>query len=444
MHSVGISPRVLSFLLPLLLGATIAPTEKSDDGCTPANSGQVIVSLKFEGLDYTATEVVERELLQRVDHQFSCTLWQQEYRRLHNLDIFAAINIETHSNEEGLDLIYRFRELPIVVPYPSVKRTDQDGWLLGAGATTVNFMGQALHVDIAARTSIDPAFGTKEVILFSHSRWLFDLPVGHEMWFQFIQTYNVLKEFDEQAAFGTLELYPHLFERVEAIIAGGVLRTAHTNSAPVAFQGSGSADIVPRLAVGVRRDGRDDRGDPRSGTYAELRMTQHGGALGGPADFQEYLADLRGAASINSRNVVLASGLLRQRIGNVPFYEALHVGGPNTLRAYQPKASRRGDSELLGSTEYRYVLAERTPFSVLGIDAYAGVQAVMGADVALLWGTRPFEDVRGFGAAFVGLHVILPGVQRLRLELGVQDDGRTFGFTAGVYERATIQRWRAR
>ena len=443
-QTATLTPSMTSLLLFRLFLATAPYAEELPVECPHEFEGRIVRQIALRGYETTEEVVIRRELRHRLGEPFRCRAWLQEYKRLHNLDIFASIALRVAAVEHGVELHYTLKELPLLLPYPSIKRTDQDGWLVGLGGTTLNLFGRAFRIDFSGRFGGHPFFRTREMLLYTASQWLGGLPIGHEAWFQIIDTYNALKLFADKSMFLTVEFYPRFVERLEGIVGGGFVRVRHTPGAAYEFLGAGNADFIPQLTVGMRRDGHDDRGDPRAGVYSELRFTQHGGFLGGPANFQEFLLDLRGTTTFLKKHITMAFVLARQRSGEVPFYEWLHVGGPNTLRAYNPNPARHGDSEMLGGLEYRYALFERRPFSLFGVHAYAGLQIVAGADVALLWDTDAFAERRGFGAAFLGFHLVLPGVQRFRVEFGIQEDARTVGLTVGLYERTAIQRWRVR
>jgi len=156
---------------------------------------------------------------------------------------------------------------------------------------------------------------------------------------------------------------------------------------------------VPRLGAGLRFDSRDRALQPRNGFFAEGRLTQNGGPLGGPGDYFEGLLDLRGYISAARHG--FATGVLFQPRGvrAMGRYDFFHVGGANTLRGF-PENAMQGRNECLFGGEYRFdLLPERLqrlgPWSI-----NYGLQFTMGADGASLW-----NKISGLGAldsAFVG------------------------------------------
>ncbi|MFN7135507.1 MAG: hypothetical protein ACK4N5_25775, partial [Myxococcales bacterium] len=75
------------------------------------------------------------------------------------------------------------------------------------------------------------------------------------------------------------------------------------------------------------------------------------------------------------------------------------------------------------------------------------LQLVAGADLAALY--RPLDPwlrPRLQPAGYVGAHLLLPAIDRLRIEVGAHPtpSGAQFGFSVGFYEKSFMQRMRAR
>ncbi len=197
----------------------------------------------------------------------------------------------------------------------------------------------------------------------------------------------------------------------------------------------------------MRWDSRDRVLEPRSGVFAETRFTQNGGDLGGPADYWEEMTDLRGYLPISKRNGLVADALYQYRYGTqLGRYDWFHVGGANTLRGYAEN-SFYGRNECLLNTEYRFDALEERVQKLGPWSLNYGVQLIAGFDAASVWGLQTNESAlpQDFHPSFyTGVHILVPGLQRIRIEFGSHEiEGKIYG-TLGLFEKTTTQRFRVR
>ena len=152
---------------------------------------------------------------------------------------------------------------------------------------------------------------------------------------------------------------------------------------------------------------------------------------------------MRSYHSVGSQ-VLLLDGLLRFRPGTQDFRERLHQGGANTLRGFDPDSALHGRHEILLNTEVRRILVERHRLSFGDVHGFWGLQAVAGVDGAFLWdSTWPdWEHYRS--AAYAGLHLVIPALDRLRFEIGYSPEARDWVVAVGLFEKNITQRWRSR
>ena len=185
----------------------------------------------------------------------------------------------------------------------------------------------------------------------------------------------------------------------------------------------------------------DRKIDTRDGWRLEGRWGWAGDPFGNVGSWQETLGDLRLWKQPWKRGPIFVGSLLaRWRPGEVPFHQLYHQGGANSLRGYGAEADRRSRDELLSTLELRQVLVERRSFRLLGFDLFAAVEGVAGVDAA----RQGFDaDSRGMVGAYGGLHLLLPGLDRLRIE-GAWSETDGFALYLGLYEKAVAQRWRSR
>jgi hypothetical protein len=93
--------------------------------------------------------------------------------------------------------------------------------------------------------------------------------------------------------------------------------------------------------------------------------------------------------------------------------------------------------------EYLHTLVPVTPFSVFGLNLYGGVQMAAFGDLGVTWTDRfaASDAIDGYG---IGLRVLVPFVDVIRLDVafGEPGGGVTFGF--GIALKADKQRDRVR
>ena len=104
-----------------------------------------------------------------------------------------------------------------------------------------------------------------------------------------------------------------------------------------------------------------------------------------------------------------------------------------------------GRNQLIGTAEYRYVAIPVRPFSVAGINLYAGLQVAAFADLGLAWNDdqdrRAASAIDGYG---VGLRLQVPFVDLIRIDVAWGEPGQGAFAYFGVGLKAARQRQRVR
>jgi len=419
-----------------------------------------IQSITFDGLKNTGEHVIIRELINMEGKDFSSANWEIEKNRFESLDLFASVSMEVEEKEQGLELKYSFKELPSFIPFVAVKITDQNGWMFGPAVAFLNLMGSGIRLEAFARTTVYPDFfASNEYLLYITSQWLGSLPIEYEIFIVQNDTFNSLKMYDETSLSANSDFFHRITRNFKILYTGEIFWVKHDDMNPdftvgdygsSMFLSESGSDIVPKLGAGILWDTRDKLLNPHYGIFQELRISKYGGFLGGPADYMELLFDFRGFYTIKKKNIFHASVLGQWRPGEMGAYDYFNVGGTNTLRPYSPTPELYGQHELLGTIEYRYEFFDRINFSILGFNLFVGLQWVIGSDIAVLWDNETsFNDGRLHAGFFTGFHILIPGVDRFRIEMGIVNAGQKsmdikFGYTMGLYEKSKVQRWSVR
>ena len=419
----------------------------------------------LQGLKTTRKEVVQRELRHQVGQPFSCDSWIAEQSRLEDLDIFADVRLRVVPKEASIDssggsvknseveLTYVFRELPPYIPFLAVSKTEQDGLSVGPALASLNFLGQGIRAEFITRFG-----GTTEFQASLSSSRLWDLPLKYDLAALRVDSYNNFEAFHEDSWRAKLDLAQGLGEaglpEPAYILYAGELfwmragdRDREGDSAHSRILLDEKGDFVPRLGTGFMWDGRDRRHNPRRGLYQELRVTQNGGFLGGPADFREWLSDTRAYLPLHPRHTLALSGLYQFRDGimgeSFGRYDRFHAGGVNTLRGYSNDAFR-GKSEFVLTAENRMDWIRKRTLKLWRWSGYYGLQGILGWEAASLWDHNALLERDFHSAGFVGLHLLVAGADRIRFEAGSKFAKFQFEADVGILDKADVQRFRAR
>ena len=446
--------KCLFFTLPLL-SASLAlgqdcPFESFDN--------KNIETISFAGLDHTHDYVVHRNLIHKKGTPFRCSQWLKERETLKGLELFSDVHLTIEEKESKLNLTYTFLELRQYVLFPAMKSTDLNGFMLGPGGSALNLLGHDIRVDGYARTTLAPIFNANEFMLWATSPWLGPLPLGWELLLTGVNSLNPGKIFHERSYLFELDIYQKSFFPFQFLFTADFLAMQHDENRPHFEPGQNISeplflsdtgwDFVPKIGAALIWDSRDPMVNTQTGHYFELRWSQFGGFLGGPANYQEYLLDYRNFIELNSDHHLQVLTLGQYRPGLMGPYDYFHVGGTNSIRSYTLNPVNYGQHEWLNTVEYRWDLFERVPMVFWDDNFYYGLQLVSGFDAALMW-RNDESDPYLLSSAYVGAHLLFPFVERVRIELGIGElhegpDRLIWGITVGFFEKSFMQRERIR
>lgn len=430
--------------------------------CTFAfsNPQNPVTEIRYSGLERTRAFVVESKIRHRSGELFSQELWVREKYDLMDLDLFADVQLDVDETAEGKILVYRFTELPAFIIFPAMKRTDQDGLLMGPGLTIMNLFGTGIHQEFLNRFTVAPEpMRAKEFLSYTGIPDVFGLDITADLTVNYFNSYNTLKLYRENSVYSVADLVFRLPGHFSIITSFSSLNVRHDPDSETftpdgvvmrMFYGDGGWDFVPGAGAGLVVDTRERQMNPHRGFYAEARYTLYGEKLGGDGDFSAIIGDFRGYLPAGKRHVFHLSLLGRYRPGTLPAYELYHAGGVNSLRTFMPDPEICGQNEFLGTLEYRYELFTGRQVSFMDLNAWYGLQLVAGMDNAIEW--LPGETLKGgryFNSFYAGIHLLVPALERVRLEFGFNTGDPTdrsirFGINLGWYEKASTQRRRVR
>ena len=184
--------------------------------------------------------------------------------------------------------------------------------------------------------------------------------------------------------------------------------------------------------------------NPRHGTWAEVEVDQ--------AARRRRFVDLHPGRTkiqpLSDRHGLGLFSLATFQTGEVgvqlPGYLQFDLGGANSVRGWT-LGSRRGRNQFIGTAEYTYVLQPVRPFTVKSLNLYAGLQVVGFADLGVAWSGDSDQEaesaIDGYG---VGLRLLVPFVDVIRLDLAWGEPGQGATAYFGVSLKAARQRQRVR
>ncbi len=424
-----------------------------------ADTGSVL-KIEHKGLDKTSQYTVDYYLLNRIGEPFSEELWLLEKNALMDLDIFADVELQMVDSGDDTTLIYNYKELPSYLLFPAMKRTDQDGLLMGPGVAFTNILGRGIHQEFLSRVTVVPeVLRAKELLSYTRIPDVYGVMFDTEITVNYFKSYNALKLYNENSLYSLAD-FNYRFKKYFHIL--GSLSSLNVKHDPetLTFTAAGDAlnmyagndrwDYVPGAGAGFAIDTRERIMNPHRGIYNEVKFTQFGEKLGGDGDYSEYTFDFRGYIPVGQKHIIHINTLGRYRPGTMPAYELYHAGGVNSLRSFEPDPEICGQHEVLGTVEYRYELFANRQIAIFNMNGYYGIQIIAGVDNALEWlPDESFKEGRYYSSVYAGLHLLVPVLERIRLEFGVNSfdrDKKTikFGINMGWYEKAYTQRRRVR
>jgi outer membrane protein assembly factor BamA len=206
-------------------------------------------------------------------------------------------------------------------------------------------------------------------------------------------------------------------------------------------------DTLPRLGLSLGWDTRDSWRFPRRGWQNELELWR----TWGDGDFWSMNLDLRRWVPIARRQRLLLSSLTSLQSGavgeDIPVYLTYHMGGANSIRGYSiDDLGRRlyGKNQLIGTAEYSVNLLPLQRWDIWKFALRLGLDVAVFSDIGIAWSeSRELSVDRARAGGGVGLRLLVPGSEMVRLDVGWSPDGGFhFHFASGSKPEAQRQRIR--
>jgi outer membrane protein assembly factor BamA len=210
-------------------------------------------------------------------------------------------------------------------------------------------------------------------------------------------------------------------------------------------------DHLHRVGAAIGYDSRNSFRDPTQGWWLEVEGIRTGGPLRGDGDFWTTNVDLRRYQPGPQRHTVLLAGLLSMQSGTVgtdlPEYLQYRLGGANTIRGYDTEKLGKelyGRHQCIGTLEYQIPLVGLREYKFSSFAFSLGLKLAVFADEGVAWSDGDqFGLRRSRSGTGIGLRVLVPGIDVLRLDLAWAEGGE-IRFHLAARPKVVSQRYRVR
>jgi outer membrane protein assembly factor BamA len=406
----------------LLLGGSIghAATREEVLAALEPYAGQTITRITLAGNNITKDWVITREIHSEMGDPLDLDLIREDIVRLENLAIFGAVVVVPGEERGGVTLDFRFTEMPWIIPFPALRYTEENGFSIGLGVASPNFLGQRMILSASALFG-----GTTTARFKGENPWITGnhLSAGLEAYHQ-VRT-NELLDFEETS--DKVEFFGgvYLGQTGRLMVRGG-------------YCGVGSDEVGVTLddddyddlwngGVTLGLDSRDSWRTPHEGWKNELAVHY----FGGDADYLAVDLDVNVYVPIDQGHTLATGPLLSLQTGDVgaeiPSYQQYFLGGANSVRGYRLDELGKeifGKHQLIYNLEYRWNVRPVRPLNVWKWSVGVGLQLAAFADAGIAWSEpRDFGLDRtrmGFG---LGARLLVPAAEMVRLDVGMSQDG---------------------
>jgi outer membrane protein assembly factor BamA len=407
--------------------------------------GKPVVRIDIIGNRITKEHVIRRELDTKVGEPFDAQVANEDLTRLENLGIFSSISARPSNEDGGVAIELEVKEMPWIIPYLAFKYNEEDGFSVGPALSSLNMLGR--DIALSGRVLFGGAFTFSVTLSWP---WIAANHLSHDLFAAHTIREDPILEFDETSDEVSPWIGTYLGRYGRAAATFQWLRMKSDQDG-ITLDPDNTDNLI-RVGGRIGVDTRDSWRNPTRGWLNELQVLKTGGALGGDGDFWTTDLDIRRFQSIAPKHNLVLGGLWSMQTGeagvDVPSYLFYRIGGANSVRGYDNVASGKenfGKNQLIGTFAYEYLLLDITEFILLGRwSLSAGCKVALFADVGTAWNTQDELTGDRFKSGFgIGLRPLVPGVDVLRLDLAVSQDGNV-RFHFGTFSKLDAQRLRIR
>ncbi len=400
--------------------------------------GRTIKAIRINGLRYTPESRVRRQIVSEPGRQFSEANLRKDLEYLDRLAVFSALDARALPEEGGVAIEFNLDEISRIFPYPSIEITGESGVAIGGGVKWANPGDVPAHLS----TYVQGGGTTNSETLFT-SQWRLRDPLRYHTRFMWRNRFNETDNFDENAFDPQLYLGRYFSN---AFSAGALIKLFSISSNQDGITNNPSnRDFLYAPGFFAAYDNRNSWFMPTRGWQNSLDVTRSFG----DGEFWRADIDLRRYQPIADRHTLALFSLMTLQSGvvgvgkDIPVYADFHIGGTNSQRGWEFD-SRHGKNQMLNTLEYRYTLVKPKPLRFRGLRLRAGLQLAAFGDLSTAWNEGDDFSRNFIGGGGVGLRILIPWVQMIRLDFGWGQSGESIIPHIGAFEKAYEQRKRVR
>lgn len=442
----------LVFFLFFSLNSLSFAISQPDSSCN--SSPNEAASVEFEGHFNSKPELLKKVI---PSHLFKTedSLGQFDLKAIDNslqqLDIFG--NVEAIYDCGSHTIKIQLDEIPAFLPVPALQKTDQDGWSGGLTLAMLNTGGQLVRSELRALSVFSDPFSGGE--LFAH----FSLPrKAPQTWnaktdIILNKAWQPLFEYREKSFYLNTEYakeWPSL-DFIQNLEISFIIKLLNIQQDYLLLSDSTNENFIKGLGIGFSLGQINSTGStsPIEASYffESRALTQ----FWEQGYFYEELFDFRSWHSLSSKNIIHSFGLIQLKQGPVPFSNHIFIGGSNSLRGYSATPERNASEEMILGSEWRYKLFPSKTISLGSLGSiFIGLETVIGNETAC-YGNQILANRNCLNGTYSGLHILLPGFERFRIEIGlptqdIKNPQANFRYQieGGFFQKSVTQRWRKR
>ena len=396
-----------------------------------ALEGRPVVRIEISGNKKTKDFIVLRELRTGVGDSLSLPAMQIDLMRLTKLNAFSKVDITPRPEGEGVVYSVDVSETALIIASPLPGYSEENGWYGGPMVSTPNWFGRGILASAYAQWG-----GITKYSFSVNNPWI---AVAHRQLSASLGTTYQKREDklrgSQETTFstGTRGTFYPGHNRIFSLGLGfSYLRTK--SDKPGITLSPSNRDDLPQFEMLMRANSIEDPLDPRSGWVAGIQERRIGGFLGGDADSWRTQIDVTRYQPLFAKSSLAIGGLLALQTGvvgkDLPVYLQYSLGGSSSIRGYSRTELGKvlyGKNQLLGTVEYSYRIMSPRQIQFFGMSFLSfrlGLNVVGFVDYGAAW-TDDDEltadrSRTGYG---LGLHLMAPGIDRIRLDLGFSQDG---------------------
>ena len=402
--------------------------------------GRPVTRITIQGNDVTKEFVIRREIALEIGEPLTDEAAAKSVSNMMNLDIFSSVTVTPTLDGDGVAVDFDVNEMPWIIPYIKLKYNEENGWSVGPTVTAFNLAGRDIKLSAYA------LFGGTTTFSFIGSwPWIVGNHLSLDLALEHLNRDDTLNEFEEDS----YRFIPWIgtFIGESGRLRGSVGWFQMSSDSAGRTLDPDNTDDFFAVAGSIGYDTRDSWTNPHIGWHNELQIAR----IGGSGDWTQYIFDVRRYQPMWGKKHTLAmGGLVSHNTGEVgvdfPEYFMYRMGGANSIRGYVLDDLGRvlfGQNQAILTFEYQYLVMPFREYKVIKWPFRAGLQLAAFADYGTAWNNGQSLDGQAKFGAGIGARPLLPGINMLRFDFGVSEDGDVV-FNFGVQTKFDAQRLRLR